>query len=205
MTRRISSSRPIDRVELAGARLDGQVAPVLLEGGVGALGVLGGDALAAADALERLEDGLLAGGMALEQGLRLATGLGDAQEQVLGRDVLVAEAAGLGLGASIDGLGARVERQRAALDPGALGQDAAISPRNPGRSTPRRRSVSAGMPSSGSIRALSRSARRRGPGSAAAGRCAWAARMASWAFWVKRSSCMSGSLGCGGRVGGRGR
>ena len=113
---------PDDRVELAGARLDGQVAPVLLEGGVGALGVLGGDALAAADALERLEDGLLAGGMTLEQGLRLAAGHGHAQEQVLGRDVLVAQAAGLGLGLLDDGLGARVERQRAALDAGALGQ-----------------------------------------------------------------------------------
>ena len=81
-----------------------------------------GDALAAADALQRLQDGLLAGAVALEQRLGLAAGLGDAEEQVLGRDVLVAEAAGLGLGALDDGLGARVEAQRAALDPGALGE-----------------------------------------------------------------------------------
>ena len=111
-----------DRVELAGPRLDRQVAAVLLEGGVGALGVLRGDALAAADALQRLEDRLLAGRVALEQGLGLAAGLGDAEQQVLGRDVLVAEATGLGLGVLDDGLGARVEAQRAALDPRALGE-----------------------------------------------------------------------------------
>ena len=47
---------PDDRVELAGARLGGQVAAVLLEGGVGAFRVLRGDALAAAHALEGLQD-----------------------------------------------------------------------------------------------------------------------------------------------------
>ena len=112
-----------DRVELAGARLGRQVAAVLLEGGVGALGVRRGDPLAAADALERLQDGLAAGGVALEQRLALAADLGDAEQQVLGRDVLVAEAPGLGLGALDDAPGARVERQRAALDPGASGED----------------------------------------------------------------------------------
>ena len=40
MTRRISSSRPIDRVELAGPGLGRQVAAVLLERGVRALRVL---------------------------------------------------------------------------------------------------------------------------------------------------------------------
>ncbi len=40
MTRRISSSRPIDRVELARARLGRQVAAVLLERLVRGLGVL---------------------------------------------------------------------------------------------------------------------------------------------------------------------
>ena len=44
-----------DRIELAGPRLGGQVAAVLLERRVGALRVLRRDALAAADALERLE------------------------------------------------------------------------------------------------------------------------------------------------------
>ena len=98
--------------------------------------------------------GLAAGAVALEQLLALAADLGDAEEQVLGRDVLVAEAPGLVLGALDDALRARVERQRAALDPGAPGRGSpASSPRNAGRSTPSRRSVSAGMPSSGSTSA----------------------------------------------------
>ena len=42
---------------------------------------------------------------------------------MLGRDVFVAEPPGLLLGRLDDPLGARVEGQRAALDPGALGQD----------------------------------------------------------------------------------
>ena len=146
-----------DRIELAGPRLGGQVAAVLLERGVRALGVLRRDALAAADALERLQDGLLAGAVLLEQGLGLATGLGDAEQQVLGRDVLVAEAAGLRLGPLDGRLRPRVEA--AASRPGC--GRAWPAPRRarrgtPGRSTPSRRSVSAGMPSSGSTSALSR-------------------------------------------------
>ena len=136
-----------DRVELAGPGLRGQVAAVLLERGVGALGVLRRDALAAADALERLEDGLLAGAVALEDGLGLAAGLGDAEEQVLGRDVLVAEAPGLGLGALDDGLSrARVQAERAALDAGA----ASPGPRRPRRGTAagRRRGGAASRPGS---------------------------------------------------------
>ncbi len=113
---------PDDRVELARPRLGRQVASVLLEGGVGALGVLRGDALATADALERLQDRLVTGRVTLQEGLPLATGLAHAEEQVLGRDVLVAQASGLGLGTLDDGLRARIEAERAALDPGALGQ-----------------------------------------------------------------------------------
>ena len=45
---------------------------------------VGDDTLATADALERLQDGLTAGSVTLEQGLALATGLGDTDEQVLG-------------------------------------------------------------------------------------------------------------------------
>ena len=112
-----------DRVELAGSRLGGEVAAVLLERGVGALGVRGGDALAAADALERLEDGLAPGCVALEEGLALAADLGDREQQVLGRDVVVAEAPRLGLGALDDAPRARIQGQRAALDPGPPGED----------------------------------------------------------------------------------
>ena len=95
MTRRISSSRPMTGSSLPRARLGGQVAAVLLERLVGALGVRRGDPLAAAHALERAEDRLAAGAVALEQLLALAAGLGDAEQQVLGRDVLVAQAPGL--------------------------------------------------------------------------------------------------------------
>ena len=114
---------PDHGIEPAGPGLRGQVAAVLLECRVGALGVLGRDALAAADALQRLEDGLAAGTVSLEEGLTLAAGLGHAEQQVFRRDVLVAEAAGLGLGPLDDGLGPRVDGERSALDPGALGED----------------------------------------------------------------------------------
>ena len=61
--------------------------------------------------------------MALEQRLALAADLGDAEQQVLGRDVLVTEPPGLGLGRLDDPPGARSSDQRAALDPGAPGED----------------------------------------------------------------------------------
>ena len=129
----------------------------------------------------------------LEQGLALAADLGDAEQQVLGRDVLVAEPARLGLGALDDALGARVERQRAALDPGAPGED--------------RRELAAerGQVDAEAAERLGRDAvvglderatggaRRRGSGCASRSAVAWAARMASWAFWVKRSSCIGWS------------
>ena len=122
-----------DRIELAGARLGGQVAAVLLERGVGALRVLRGDPLAAADALERLEQRLATGRVALEQGLALATDLGDGEQEVLGRDVLVAEPARLGLGQLDDATGARIHRQRAALDAGAAGEDGRQLATEPGQ------------------------------------------------------------------------
>ena len=67
---------PDDRVELAGAGVGGQVAAVLLERLVGGLRVGRGDALAAAHALERREDGLVAGRELLEEALGVAAGLG---------------------------------------------------------------------------------------------------------------------------------
>ena len=111
------------RVEPAGACLGRQVAAVLLERGVGALRVGRGDPLAAPDAGERLEQCLASGGVALEQRLALATELGDREQEVLGRDVVVAEASGLGFGQLDGAAGARIERQRAALDPCPTGQD----------------------------------------------------------------------------------
>ena len=113
-----------DRVQAACPGLGGQVATVLLEGGVGALRVRRGDTLAAAHALERAEDGLAPGAVALEQAATVTTDLEHAEQEVLGRDVLVAEPAGLLLADLEDALRARVERQRAAPDPGALAEDA---------------------------------------------------------------------------------
>ena len=113
---------PDDRIQLAGSRFGGEVPTVLLERGIGAFRVGRRDALAAAHALERAEDGLLAGPVSLEQGLCLATDLGRADEQVFGRDVVVAEAAGLVLGPLDDVLRARIQAQRASGDPRPAGQ-----------------------------------------------------------------------------------
>ena len=97
---------------------------------------------------------LAAGAVALEQRLALAADLGDAEEQVLGRDVLVAEPPGLLLG-PLDDAPWRAGRGSASRPgSGRAGRgSAASSPRNAGRSTPSRRRVSAGMPSSGSTSA----------------------------------------------------
>ena len=197
-----------DRVELARPRLGGQVAAVLLERGVGALGVRRRDALAATDALERLQDRLAARRVALEQGLGLAADLGDARA---------------------GGARSRRTRRRAAWPRprrarsarrarGSIVSEppwirarrariAASSPRNPGRSTPSRRRVSAGIPSSGSTSAERMCSASR-IGLSRRWAVAWAAMIASWAFWVKRSSCMvvsflwfRGSRISGGRVG----
>ena len=112
-----------DRIELPGAGLGRQVAAVLLEGLVGALGVGRRDALAAADRGEGVEDRLPVGALAVEEPLALATDLGGTEEQMLRGRVLVAEAAGLLLGPVDDALGAGVEGQGAALDLGPAGED----------------------------------------------------------------------------------
>ena len=160
-----------DRIELARARLGRQVAAVLLERGVRALRVRRGHALAAADALERLQDGLLAGGVALEQRLGLATDLGDAEQQVLGRDVVVAEPAGLGLGLLDD---APWRADRASSEPPWIrarrARIAASSPRNAGQVDAEPAERLGGDAVIGFDERATGGARRRGPGSGVAGR-----------------------------------
>ena len=116
-----------DRIDLAGARRLGEVAAVLLERLVLLLGVLAGDAVAAAHLLQRLEQLLAA----------QADLVGQGQQEVLGREVLVGElapvlvgrveervqllahagVAAVGLGQLVDGLGHLVaHRQRGLAD-----------------------------------------------------------------------------------------
>ena len=89
---------PDHRVELALLGLRGEVAAVLLERLEGVLGVLGGDAVRAADLLD-------GGGQHVVARERRAGGagrLGEREQQVLGGDVLVAQLAGLALGGAQD-------------------------------------------------------------------------------------------------------
>ena len=85
-----------DRVELAAARQVGQIAAVPLESLIRAFGVLGGDALRSADALERLGDRVLRDPVLLEvlSRRRAAAFVGDRDEQVLGAHELVFDALG---------------------------------------------------------------------------------------------------------------
>ena len=145
-----------------------------------------------ADALEGAEDRLAAGAVTLEESLRLAAGFGHAQQQVLGRDVLVGQPAGLFLGRSITRLArwSRVSWPPRTRAPGGQGSRPARRG-SAGRSTPSRRSVSAGTPSSGSTRAARMCSASRIGLSRVSAFC-WAATMASWAFWVNRSSLHGG-------------
>ena len=103
-----------DRVELALLGRLREVAAELLEGLVLVLGVLVGDAVRAANLVDRLED-LVARGA----GVDLRVG-GEREQDVLGRDVLVAEAARLLLGV-LENLRARaVDRGGADLLAGDL-------------------------------------------------------------------------------------
>jgi hypothetical protein len=125
---------PDDRVELAGPGLGGQVATVLLECLIRGLGIGRGDPLAAADALEGTEDRLPAGLVGLEEGLALPADLGNPEEEVLCRDVFVAETPGLLLGELIT----RVARRSMVSErpgPGPPGEGGRERPRNAGRST----------------------------------------------------------------------
>ena len=97
-----------DRVELALLGERGEIAPVLLERLVGALGRLARHALAAPDGRRRLEE-LLAreAGGAERLGHRAVLEVGERQEQVLDAHVLVLHALRLGLGAGQDLVHAR--------------------------------------------------------------------------------------------------
>ena len=70
-----------------------------------------------------LRIGFPPGPVPLEERLALAADLGRPEQEVLGRDVLVAQAARLLLGPLDDPLRARVEAQRAALDPRSAAED----------------------------------------------------------------------------------
>ena len=107
---------PDDRVERARTGVRGQVAAVALERLVRALGVLRGDALVASHRLQRGDDRLVAGADRIEQALGVSAREGRREEQVLGRDVLVAEALGLVLRALDQRPGPRVEAELAAFD-----------------------------------------------------------------------------------------
>ena len=146
-----------DRVELAGARLGGEVAAVLLERLVRAL---------------RVREVTRWPPRTLWSALRIASrpapwrsssacasppASATPRSRCSVRDVVVAEAAGLVLRPA-RGRAWRAGRGTASRPgSGRAGRGcAASSPRNAGRSTPSRRSVSAGMPSSGSTSAASR-------------------------------------------------
>ena len=107
---------PHHRVELAGTRGSGQVDAVLLQRLVGPFRVGAGHALAAADGLERAEQGLMACPARLQQTLAVAARLARSQQQVLRGDVFVAQLARLLLGRDDQLVHAWVEPQLAAFD-----------------------------------------------------------------------------------------
>ncbi len=105
-----------DRIQLAGPRLGREVAPVLLQGLVGGLGVRARYALAAPDADQRLQNRFPVRPVAVEQRLGLAAALRDGEEQVLRGNVVVLESLGLVRG-PLDGVADPwVGAERTALD-----------------------------------------------------------------------------------------
>ena len=88
-----------DGVELAAAREFGEIFSVLFEGLEFALGILVGDALRSADGGERLQDGILRGAGG-DKGIArgVAFLVRDAEQHVLGGDILVFEVCGFAEG-----------------------------------------------------------------------------------------------------------
>ena len=111
-----------DGVELALARRIGEIVGVALQGLVFGLGILVGHALGAAHGDQGLEDGVVGGAGAVEQlAGRVSALFGDGQQQVLGGDELVLEAAGFIEGAFED-LVQRLREVHARLHAGGLGE-----------------------------------------------------------------------------------
>ena len=132
ITRRISSSRPITGSSFPSSAACGQVAAELLERLVGALGILRGDALAAAHLLDLREQLVARDDVEREQ-------------QVLGRDVVVLERFASSNGA-VEHLRERGRRPAAAAArPGSTACRAA-RPRPPRAARPRRARAAAAAP-----------------------------------------------------------
>ena len=147
-----------DRVELAGPRLGGEVAAVLLERLVGALGVRRWSR-----AGRRGRSGARRGSpRGRRRGARAAAGPRRRPRRSPSSRCSVEmysspSRRASSCGALDDALGARVEASASRPGSGRAARGSpASSPRKAGRSTPSRRSVSAGMPSSGSTSAASR-------------------------------------------------
>ena len=203
MTRRISSSRPMTGSSLPGPGLLGQVAAVLLERLV--------RALRASREVTRWPPRIRRGRRGAPRGRpRDAPGAPGprrptstiAEQEVLGRDELVAQAARL-LGRALQHAAAagRGSAGRRRSSPGARGAPAS-SPRKAARSDAQPAERLGGDPLVASTSAARRcSASRTGLWSRSASACAPA--IASWAFWVNRSRFMV-VVGSGrGRVGWR--
>ena len=112
-TRRISSSRPITGSSLPASARAVRSRANLRERAVAVLGVLVGDALAAAHAAQRLEQVLLRRALRLQQLAGAAALLGERDQQVLGGDELVGELLRLHLGPVEHGAEAEARLRRA--------------------------------------------------------------------------------------------
>ncbi len=87
---------PDDRIHLALASQGSQVTAVFFESLVGGFGILRGNTLRATHVFQSLEDGIL--GQAILHQAAALSALGERQQNVLGRDVIVLHGAGMALG-----------------------------------------------------------------------------------------------------------
>ena len=181
-----------DRVDLAAAGEVGQVARVALQGLVLVLGVGVRDARRAADFLEGLEQGVLLDARLREPLRRVAARLGEGEQEVLGRDVLVAELLGDLEGAVEDACEVAREdgdRPRRPRPWAGESRSASISRASASGSAPSFWRIGTTTPSS----CLSRASRRWSPVSSALPRARasrWASWTASWALMVSWSKRM---------------